>query len=263
MMRNTIVPRVAATIRCDITVEPDSEPIPAVTVNISETGVCLRSEAPIAPESQIAFELDLLDDGITIPITARVIWSRQDPANKVVLCGAQFANIAETDSQAIRDFVIKESQWIVDFLHEFPLFENFTDQDCRNMLRLITIHTLEHKEVLYTEGSDVPELSGLFIVYSGLLNIFKGHETEAEKQIATVSAGQVFGETTLMKETPHNVTVAAVNDSKLLQINTGRFRSLKEHQPDLAIKILEVALEAISQRLWRTTRLLFSPANRH
>ena len=103
------------------------------------------------------------------------------------------------------------------------------------------------------------DLQGLFIVQSGLLNIFKGKKAKPERRVAVVSPGEIFGEFTLLYESPHTASVVAVNDSNLIQINKMGFQLMKEENPVLTCKIMELIARSLADRLKHATKKLFCP----
>ena len=192
-------------------------------------------------------------------LAGKTVWLRKDDINDVLYCGVGFDSLSDSQLEQIRAYVELGGSALLRFFSEFPLFKDFSQTDCRSLLRIVTLRNLDRKEVLYQEDTRDIDLHGLFIVQSGLLSIFKGRNHRPDRQLAVVSSGQVFGETTLVTDQSHSATVMAVNDSTLIQINKLGFRLLAKDNPHLALKIMDVVAKTLVSRLGRTTKQLFAP----
>ena len=259
MGRGDLVPRIITDFGVTVRPAAGEGAVPAAPVNLSETGVCvrLRRELAVGESVQLSIQLERGSDGMEV--TGRVVWQREDEHNKVWYCGIGFAELTGQQRDRIVQYVREGAEALLAFLAEFPLFEAFTEENCRSLLRIVTLRQLERGEVLYQEGTRDLDVQGLFVVQSGLMRIFKGRRATPDRQLAVVSAGEIFGETTLVTDQAHSATVMAVNDSTLIQINKLGLRLLRQKDPDTALKIMEVVARVLASRLGRTTHMLFSP----
>ncbi|MBN2211806.1 MAG: cyclic nucleotide-binding domain-containing protein [Sedimentisphaerales bacterium] len=259
MGRGDLVPRIITDFAIRLTRQNGNPCINAGPVNLSETGLCLRlSQEPTVGE-QVALEIQLDPNGPPITAQGRIVWVRSNRINPWFYCGVGFVDLKQNHLTQIKQYVDDGAQWLVDFLYEFPLFADFSQEDCRNLLMITTLRQLKKHEILYEEGGRDVDLQGLFIVQSGLLRIFKGHDPRPDRQLAVVSAGQIFGEVTLITEQEHTASIMAVNPSCLIQINKLGFTALREKHPKLGLKVMEVVAKSLVARLGRTTQKLFSP----
>ena len=259
MGRGDLVPRIITAFEPRIRVSGDDTFSRAWPVNLSETGACLRLARRVSVGQPVELCIKLTEDEPEMKLSGRIVWVREEYINRVFYCGVGFNNPNDDQLQQIRTYVERGVDWLVQFLLEFPLFKDFSCDDCRSLLRMVTVRELHRKEILYREGTRDVDLQGLFIVHAGLLSIFKGSRPRPERHLAVVSAGQIFGEVTLVNEQPHSATVMAVNDSRLIQLNKMGFLLLQNEQPALALKVMEIVARTLAGRLGRTTRQLFSP----
>jgi len=259
MGRGDLVPRIITHFSVRLRWGPTEPFERARSVNLSETGLCLRLRHEAAVGKSVELQIQLNPQASAMLVPGRIAWVRQDSINNVFYCGVGFTRISEELLEQIKAYVEVGAAALLEFLSEFALFKDFSHDDCRSLLRIVTLRELEKKEILYEEGTRDVDLQGLFIVQSGLLSIFKGRTPTPERQLAVVSPGMIFGESTLVNDQPHSASIIAVNDSHLIQINKVGFGLLRKDQPVLALKIMDVVARALIARLGRTTKRLFAP----
>lgn len=230
-------------------------------MNLSPSGACVRVNALVQEGQSVELYLRLCPDGMAMPVKGQVIWTREDPDEKGLAIGVGFEDVDSALQSLIRDYVEIAESSLLRFLSEFPLFCEFSREDCRRLIYVITRRTLEKEQTLYKQDTTDTELQGLFVVQSGLLAIYRGRRRTKASQLAVVSPGQVFGEATLICDQPHSASVVAVNDTELLQIQKKGFQQLREEDAYLAMKIYDVVSRVLIQRLGRTTKRLFSPVS--
>ena len=259
MGRGDLAPRIITNFAVKVCSEGEGVCFACEPVNLSETGACVRLKKEAAPGQAVKLQVQLPQQIKPMEMAGKIVWVRRDNINKVYYCGIGFNDLSEEQLYQIQSYVELGAGALLEFLAEFPLFKAISREDCRGLLQIVTLRELKKKEILYVEGTQDVDLMGLFIVQEGLLSIYKGRKPRQEKQLAVVSPGQIFGETTLIEDHPHTATVRAVNDSRLIQLNKLGFQLLRRERPVLALDIMEVVARVLAGRLGRTTEKLFSP----
>jgi CRP/FNR family transcriptional regulator, cyclic AMP receptor protein len=259
MGRGDLVPRIITGFKAAVQYGAEASFKQAWPVNLSETGACIRYKLELPLQAQITLLINLSDEIGPIHVAGRVVWARFDEASRFYYYGVGFSNLGEGPLEQIRKYVDHGSLALLQFMSEFPLFKDFSLDDCRSLLRILTVRELDEKEALYREGVSDLNTQGLFIVQSGLLSVLSGVIPRLEKQVAIVSPGQIFGESSLLIDQPHSATLRAVNPSRLIQINKVGFQLLRNEQPKVALKVLDVVGRTLVARLGRTTKKLFCP----
>lgn len=95
--------------------------------------------------------------------------------------------------------------------------------------------SLKKGEVLFREGD---EGDALFIISSGELEIFRGHENDENRQvIVKLGVGEHFGEMSLLENKPRFATVRALQNCELLSLQRADFEKLLEENGQLALKL--------------------------
>jgi len=77
--------------------------------------------------------------------------------------------------------------------------------------------------------------------------------------IATIGAGQFFGEMSMVDGLPRSATVTTTTECKLIEIDSKNFETIIKAEPSIAIKLLETVIkrfraqnEILSQSLWQS-----------
>ena len=96
-------------------------------------------------------------------------------------------------------------------------------------------------EIIFREGEEGEEM---YVIQAGKVNITKSTHS-GEVTIATLEAGEVFGEMALFDKMPRSATALAEEDARILTVDKRKFFSSISRDPTLAFKILE----SMSQRL--------------
>ena len=76
--------------------------------------------------------------------------------------------------------------------------------------------------------------AAFFIVVSGSVEVFKRSKDSDEVVLATLGAGEFFGELAIMKHVPRSANVRALRDTTCLVIRRADFESYIRQFPDVA-----------------------------
>jgi CRP-like cAMP-binding protein len=115
----------------------------------------------------------------------------------------------------------------------------------------------------YVEVVKVPQYSDLvrqgqhgdtmYVVLEGelrALTIVEGQEST----LATLGAGECFGEIALLDQGPRSADVVANRDTRLLKLSSAAFERLIREAPDLALPFVLALSRALVDRVRRTTK---------
>ena len=94
--------------------------------------------------------------------------------------------------------------------------------------------------------------NGLYIITSGRVEIVKAANTDKQKRLATLGAGEFFGEMGLLEEQPRSATARALEPTSCVGIDRWLFLGQLRREPELAISMLQ----AMARRLAETNALL-------
>lgn len=115
-------------------------------------------------------------------------------------------------------------------LANVPLFRACSKQDLRHIARLADSDTCRAGEVLVREGSRGNEL---FVIVDGEAEVNREGTT-----VATLQAGDYFGELAVLSPAPRTATVTATTDMEVLIVTARELAILLADVPLLARKLL-------------------------
>jgi CRP/FNR family transcriptional regulator, cyclic AMP receptor protein len=125
----------------------------------------------------------------------------------------------------------------IELLSAVPLFSACSQRELRRIGSLATVVDVEEGEVLTKEGSPG---SDFFVIAEG-----KASVTLRKKRLATLKAGDFFGEMALIDTAPRAATVTAESPMRVYVIGGSDFSALLDQIPVVARKMLR----AMAQRL--------------
>lgn len=131
-------------------------------------------------------------------------------------------------------------------LRGLPLLRPLTDEQ----VRLLAAHAVERvyaaHEPVIRQGD--PGAS-LFVIMAGRLEVTVADAAGPPAVLATLTAGDFFGEMSLMTGEPRSATVTAVEESRLLEVAKPVFAGLLQDRPSLVEELGRTLCERVGGRL--------------
>jgi CRP-like cAMP-binding protein len=135
-----------------------------------------------------------------------------------------------------------------DVMLRIRVLSGFNDAQLQSFLRYMEIVTFESLAIAVREGDPG---DAMYLILEGELRV-RMIRRGKESILATLQAGDFFGDISLLDEGPRSADVVANERSTLLKISTASFARLRREAPALA----EPFLHALSQILVGRLRLL-------
>jgi CRP-like cAMP-binding protein len=135
-----------------------------------------------------------------------------------------------------------------DVMLRVKVFAGLKDDQLQSFVRYMEILTLDSLAIAVKEGE---RGDAMFLILEGEVRVRVLREGK-ESILATLKAGEFFGEVSLLDEGPRSADVVANERSTLLKISTASFARLRREAPALA----EPFLHALSQILVGRMRVL-------
>lgn len=118
-----------------------------------------------------------------------------------------------------------------------PLFGALTDSELEFIAARTRVKSYSAGELLFSENEPC---SGLYVIASGRVRIFKMSPGGREQVLAIEGPGSSIAELPVFDGGPYPATAAAVEKSELLFLSRNDFRGLCLEHPEVSLKLLQV-----------------------
>jgi CRP-like cAMP-binding protein len=126
----------------------------------------------------------------------------------------------------------------VELIKGVPLFARCSKKELAEVAKLADEIDFGPGKELIREGAMGREF---FVLVDGRVDVRKG-----SRKVNELGPGDFFGEIALIAHTPRTATVTTASDVDLLVITSQSFKTLLEHQPAIASKVLTALAERIA-----------------
>jgi CRP/FNR family transcriptional regulator, cyclic AMP receptor protein len=122
-------------------------------------------------------------------------------------------------------------------LRAAPLFNSLDSLELTSLSSRATLRRYSAGEMLFSEGEPC---SGLFLVLSGRIRIFKISHSGREQVLAIEGSGASIAELPVFDGGAYPASAMAVEPSGLVFVSRDDFRTVCLENPDLSLKVLQV-----------------------
>ncbi len=126
---------------------------------------------------------------------------------------------------------------IVQLLEQVAVFSVLTDEEREQLAKRARVVAYGGGEFIVRQRE--PGRS-LFIIHSGVCEVFVGDQLGYRKRVARTQRGGFFGEMSLLTGEPHTATVRAVEDTTLVVIDKRIFASILEANSEISKELGKV-----------------------
>ncbi len=126
---------------------------------------------------------------------------------------------------------------LAEILKRAPLFTKLAEPELLSLGMRARFRQYARNELLFSEGDPC---SGLYVVASGLIRIFKASSSGREHVLSVEGPGASFAELPVFDGGPYPASAVAAADSEVLFLSTEDFRLLCLDRPEIALRVLEV-----------------------
>jgi len=120
---------------------------------------------------------------------------------------------------------------IVELLAQVAVISVLTDEERAQVAKKARLVAYGTGEFIVRQGE---QGNSLFIVHTGVCEVFVRDQQGYGKGIAQTERGGFFGEMSLLTGEPHNATVRAMEDATLVAINKAVFASILKANPEVS-----------------------------
>ncbi|MFZ0636964.1 MAG: Crp/Fnr family transcriptional regulator, partial [Candidatus Acidiferrales bacterium] len=122
-------------------------------------------------------------------------------------------------------------------LRKTPLFASLTEAELQALATRTSRKRFRHGEHLFAEGDPC---TGLFLVASGKIRIFKLSASGREQVLAVEGPGSSFAELPVFDGGNYPAAASALEDTEVLFISRKDFQNFCREHPDVALKVIAV-----------------------
>ncbi|MFD0674373.1 Crp/Fnr family transcriptional regulator [Cohnella sp. GCM10027633] len=134
---------------------------------------------------------------------------------------------------------------MIEWLKKVSLFDNLNDDQLEHILRISHRRTFPAGTTMFQEKE--PGLT-FYVVLSGSIKLFTRSSGGEEKVLSLVSAGESFGELSLLDGLPRSASAQTLEPTTVLELSSDQFMSLLQSHFDITRGILT----ELSRRLRKT-----------
>jgi CRP-like cAMP-binding protein len=135
-------------------------------------------------------------------------------------------------------------------LERHPLLVHLTPDQLERIAKVGEVESYNPAEQIVVEGSLG---DALFLILSGQVAVHKGPQT-----FATLSAGDFFGEMSLVEPAPRSATVTSMSATFVFRLPHDALRELISSDPNAASVLLLQVVRTLSERLRKANAMLSS-----
>ncbi len=126
---------------------------------------------------------------------------------------------------------------IAQTLKNVPIFSGLTDAELGFLTERTVERSVDAGELLFSEGDPC---SGLFVVRSGNLRIFKSSASGREQVLAIEGPGSSVAELPVFDGGAYPASAQALSETRVLFVSKQHFHAMCMQHPEVALKVLRI-----------------------
>jgi CRP-like cAMP-binding protein len=126
-----------------------------------------------------------------------------------------------------------------------PVFSPFSPKDRKDILERFTSVGIPTDEIIIREGTPGP---GLYLILGGEVEVNK-FEGDTRVHLANLKEGTVFGEISLVRDSPTTATVKAIRGGEFLFLSKEDFQELVSERPEIKETLAKLSDERIHEQI--------------
>jgi|GEM_PF-549348 len=140
---------------------------------------------------------------------------------------------------------------------ESRLLQSLEEADIQALASTIEQVKFEDMDHLVAVGSSIP---AMHVVTSGRVQIWRRNSDQQKVELAILGPGDPIGEMALFESGARTANATAIGEVKTLRITQSAIKKLTAGHPEVAMKLYQAFLEALSERLRSTSEQLVQSA---
>lgn len=132
------------------------------------------------------------------------------------------------------------------FLKHLPIFSELSPRALAILENLVHVRSYKTHETIFEEGDPG---SGMYMIRSGAVKIYAKDQKGREQELANLTTGDFFGETTLTAPAPRSAFARTLEATELVGLFRADILELAERKPAVSSSILLGLTRVVSERL--------------
>ena len=133
-------------------------------------------------------------------------------------------------------------------LTALKIFHGLKQEDATSICESLGTLQYNANDTILNEGESV---QALWIILRGQCNVSRLCSKNGRRVLATLNAGDVFGEMSFVRTAPHSASIVAMTDVKVCAYRREDFLELVSHRPEAAWQISSNIAAVLAERLRR------------
>ena len=129
-----------------------------------------------------------------------------------------------------------------------PIFNKLSIDEHQRVLSLLKHQEYPQGETILREGRSTQIL---WVIVRGRCEVIKKMKDGAERQLAVLEQGAVFGEMSFFEPAPHSASVRALSDGEVTRLSRDDYDQLQQTDSLAAYKIAANIVKTLAERLRR------------
>lgn len=127
---------------------------------------------------------------------------------------------------------------------DISIFSSLDSGELTEIIEKMNHKKLNKNDIVFLEGE---KAKTLYFLNVGKIKIYKYTKDGKEQILHILSEGDFFGELNLLKESKYRFNAKAMEESKICTLSKENFKEILLGKPEIAIKILEIMGERLSE----------------
>ena len=149
---------------------------------------------------------------------------------------------------------LEESQSPVELLRSVPLFADLEQGELESFSRVAVPRSFPAATRVFHEGD---RSDACYIVRAGSFRVTREHSDGRAITLATLGAGDIFGELAMLDGEVRSASVEALSDGELLALPAGEVRALLARHPEITVKLVGALVRRLRSANERISRQSF------
>jgi CRP-like cAMP-binding protein len=132
------------------------------------------------------------------------------------------------------------------FLKHLPIFSELSPRALSSLENIVHVRNYKAHETIFEVGDPG---SGMYMIRSGSVHIYAADPNGVEEELARLTQGDFFGETTLTAPAPRSASARTLETTELVGLFRADIIELAERNPSVSSSILLGLTRVVSERL--------------